>query len=220
MEFKEFSKIPRLSRDMVITEKIDGTNAQILIFSTHNSYNGEFLPFILHQYEPHNELGDRFVLLAGSRTRWITPGKNTDNHGFAGWAYEHRNELLLLGEGRHYGEWWGKGIQRGYELSEKRFSLFNTSKWTSNYNSGETKEPDSLCIEVPVCNVVPILFTGIFSTNTVEYILSDLRTNGSFASPGFMKPEGVVIYQIAGGYYFKKTIENDESPKSLVKEMK
>ena len=27
MEFQEFNKIPRLSRDIIITEKIDGTNA-------------------------------------------------------------------------------------------------------------------------------------------------------------------------------------------------
>jgi hypothetical protein len=31
MEFKEFQKIPRLRRDCVITEKLDGTNAQICI---------------------------------------------------------------------------------------------------------------------------------------------------------------------------------------------
>ena len=30
-EFQPFPKIPRLSREIVITEKIDGTNAQILI---------------------------------------------------------------------------------------------------------------------------------------------------------------------------------------------
>jgi hypothetical protein len=31
MEFEAFPKIPRLKRDMVITEKIDGTNACVLI---------------------------------------------------------------------------------------------------------------------------------------------------------------------------------------------
>ena len=27
---------------------------------------------------------------------------------------------------------------------------------------------------------------------------------------GFMRPEGVVVYQVAGRCYFKKTIEKDE----------
>ena len=101
-DFVAFPKIPRLSRRCVITEKIDGTNACIFI-----GEDGEFL--------------------VGSRTRWITP--ENDNHGFARWAYEHKDELLGLGPGRHFGEWWGQGIQRGYGLKEKRFSLFNTSRW-------------------------------------------------------------------------------------------
>ena len=33
MKFEKFDKIPRLSRDIVITEKIDGTNAQIYIIN-------------------------------------------------------------------------------------------------------------------------------------------------------------------------------------------
>ena len=31
LEFLEFPKMARLSREIIITEKIDGTNAQILI---------------------------------------------------------------------------------------------------------------------------------------------------------------------------------------------
>mgnify|MGYP001595560836 CR=1 FL=1 len=34
-EFVEFRKIPRLNRDVVITEKIDGTSAQVLIEQVH-----------------------------------------------------------------------------------------------------------------------------------------------------------------------------------------
>lgn len=104
MDFKEFPKIPRLSRDMVITEKLDGTNACIYI-----GEDGEFL--------------------TGSRTRWITPGKQTDNYGFSQWAHSHKDELLKLGPGLHFGEWWGSGIQRKYGLSEKRFSLFAVHRW-------------------------------------------------------------------------------------------
>ena len=101
-EFQEFPKLARLSREVIITEKIDGTNAQIYIDDAQN-------------------------IMAGSRTRWISP--EADNFGFAAWARAHRDELLTLGPGRHFGEWWGVGIQRGYGLSERRFSLFNTQRW-------------------------------------------------------------------------------------------
>src|SRR5882724_293770 len=103
MEFTEFNKIARLSRNCVVTEKLDGTNASIVIGEA-----GEFL--------------------VGSRTRWITP--EDDNYGFARWAHTHKEELLTLGPGQHFGEWWGNGIQRKYGLSEKRFSLFNTARWS------------------------------------------------------------------------------------------
>jgi hypothetical protein len=34
-----------------------------------------------------------------------------------------------LGAGRHFGEWWGAGVQRRYGQTAKRFSLFNVSKY-------------------------------------------------------------------------------------------
>ena len=80
MEFVAFPKIARFSREVIVTEKIDGTNGQIAI----------------------NEAGEFRV---GSRERWITP--EDDNHGFAAWAYAHKDELMGLGVGRHAGEWWG-----------------------------------------------------------------------------------------------------------------
>src|SRR5437762_12956973 len=103
-EFREFPKMARLSRECILTEKIDGTNGQIFITDA-----GEFL--------------------VGSRSRWLT--KETDNFGFHKWATEHREDLMKLGPGRHFGEWWGAGIQRGYGLQkgEKRFSLFNCQRW-------------------------------------------------------------------------------------------
>jgi hypothetical protein len=181
MDFIKFPKIPRLSRGCVITEKIDGTNAQIVI-----DENGE--------------------LYTGSRNRWITP--ENDNYGFAKWALEHKAELLQLGPGRHFGEWWGQGIQRKYNLKEKVFSLFNVNKWTAFYEEGKTQVPEC-------CGVVPILSEGMFSDDLIEKTLELLIKNGSYAAPGFMNPEGIVIYHLAAGTYFKKTIENDEAPKSL-----
>lgn len=195
-EFQEFSKMARLSRETIITEKIDGTNAQILI-----TEDGQ--------------------ILTGSRTRWITP--NDDNFGFARWVNENKDEILKLGPGRHFGEWWGKGIQRNYGINEKRFSLFNVSRWA--LHGTEPKQistADSRIVKyqeiLPPCiGLVPILYRGMFDTNKIEEVLNDLKTHGSYAVDGFMNPEGIVIFHIAGNLGFKKTIENDEVPKSLTK---
>jgi hypothetical protein len=198
-EFKGFSKIPRLSRDIIISEKIDGTNGLIYIDEANNIFA---------------ESKNRF--LWGS----IQDEIHNDNHGFAGWVKANKEELLKLGKGYHYGEWWGKGIQRGYGLEEKRFSLFNVSRWCM-YN----EEPKVINIDPKTkvekyqerapacCYIVPILYEGMFNTDIIESQLNHLKEVGSYASHGFMKPEGIIIYHKAGGYYFKKTIENDEKGK-------
>lgn len=175
--FEEFGKIPRLKRGCVITEKIDGTNAQI-----HITDEGEFL--------------------VGSRSRYITPSE--DNFGFAKWAHANKESLINLGPGRHYGEWWGSGIQRGYGLKngEKRFSLFNVGRWA------ETPLPD--CV-----GLVPVLYEGPFESSAVETAIEALRRDGSAASPGFMKPEGIIIYHAAARSLFKVTLEKDSEPKSV-----
>jgi len=58
-----------------------------------------------------------------------------------------------------------------------------------------------------------VLFRGIFTTDAIDKAIGNLKDFGSIASPGFMKPEGVVCYHAAGNYLFKKTIEGDEAPK-------
>lgn len=175
-EFRGFPKIPRLSRDMVITEKLDGTCGVVFV-------------------------GEDGLVLAGSKSRWITPAM--DNHGFAKWVQAHEQELREgLGPGTHFGEWWGQGINRGYDLREKRFSLFNVSKW-------ETTRP-------ACCYCVPVLYRGSFKTSDAHAVLLGLSATGSQAAPGFMRPEGIVIFHVAGNLLFKKTILNDESPKTGV----
>jgi hypothetical protein len=183
--FEVFPKMARLSRMMSITEKIDGTNACISI----------------------TEYGDMFI---GSRSRWITPEQ--DNYGFARWAVGNRNELLTLGVGRHFGEWWGAGIQRGYGMKEKRFSLFNAGRWIAREDNrvNEKQEVVPAC-----CHVVPILAEGEFCTHAIKWTLDNLEKNGSSAAPGFIKPEGIIIYHVAANMAFKKTIEDDEVPKAL-----
>jgi len=204
MDFVGFPKIPRYSRECVITEKIDGTNAQIYIPTEQDR-----LCNLLRVTEDNRiRLGeDRVVpFLCGSRSRWIFP--ENDNHGFAKWAYENAEELLRLGPGRHFGEWWGQGIQRGYGLKEKRFSLFNIKRWADD------------AVRPACCHVVPVIVTGTFAVpvsedkTIVDVALSLLRDKGSFAAPGFMKPEGVIIYHVAGNILFKKTLEDDEKAKT------
>lgn len=209
MDFDAFPKIPRLSRECIVTEKIDGTNAQIFIQTLGV---GMYEPQVMSWgYSYYKEVaGGTTFIFAGSRTRFIKPGD--DNYGFASWVAKNGEELLKLGEGRHFGEWWGRGIQRGYGIDEKRFSLFNTGKWTSEFNS--TFSGSTICNEVPVCHVVPVLGIGEFETDFISTCLNSLQDNGSFAAPGFKNPEGVVIYHVAGGYLFKKTLVNDETPKS------
>lgn len=169
-EFKEFPKIFRFNREVVVSEKIDGTNAQILI-----EQDGTFL--------------------CGSRNKWIVPGD--DNAGFAKWAHEHKDELITLGPGQHFGEWWGAGIQRRYGMKSKVFSLFNAHRWS---------DPAS---RPACCNVVPILWRGLLQDFNAEKVMADLKASGSIAAPGFMDPEGIVVYHTASNACFKKTFDDN-----------
>lgn len=200
--FEEFPKIARLSRECVITEKIDGTNAQILITKETDDLAVNRL-LLAHR--------DGLMMLAGSRTQFITPER--DNHGFARWVVTHADELWALGEGRHFGEWWGSGIQRGYGLTkgEKRFSLFNVARWADERDREKYPQGRPSC-----CHVVPVLSspTAIFDNIDWRASLAQLAFTGSHAAPGFMKPEGIVIWHDASRQMFKKTIEGDDAPKS------
>lgn len=212
--FAPFKKIPRLFRQMTITEKIDGTNASIYITKTtdeercHLSWDQQKIIAII---------GD-LTIRAGSRTRWITLAN--DNFGFAAWVNQNRDELVKLGEGHHFGEWWGSGIQRGYGLKERRFSLFNTHRWTPHDKptyaipNADPKAVPKFTEHPPACcHVVPVLFEGLFSTLEVDIALYKLDDGGSKAAAGFMKPEGVVVYHNAANQYFKALLENDHEPK-------
>ena len=188
IDFVEFPKMPRLSREIVVTEKIDGTNAQVAVVEL----DGYSAPGSVWE-------GDGLAIYAGSRTRWITP--EADNFGFAAWVRDNAEELAKLGPGSHFGEWWGAGIQRRYGLSDKRFSLFNVDRW------GDERPA--------CCSVVPVLYRGDFQTAAIEECLERLRNFGSSAAPGFMNPEGVVVFHLAGRVGFKKTLHKDELPKAL-----
>jgi len=151
--FKEFPKIPRLNREIVITEKIDGTNAAIVIERVYDPA-GEQLPLV-------------WSVRAQSRNRFLTV--EDDQFGFAKWVEENRAALIYaLGEGTHFGEWWGKGIQRNYGLDVKRFSLFNTTRWIVR-EEGKEDRLDASLAEIKAngvsIDVVPVLYRGPWTGN-------------------------------------------------------
>jgi hypothetical protein len=176
LQFEAFPKIPRWNREIIITEKLDGTNASVTI-----TEDGQ--------------------ILAGSRNRFVKIGD--DNYGFAAWVEANKAELMKLGVGRHFGEWWGQGIQRGYGLKEKRFSLFNTLKWA---------DPT---IRPACCHVTPVLYQGPLSEQAIQAALHELKLYGSKAFT-FMDPEGIIIFHKASGNLFKITCENDAQGKGEV----
>jgi len=209
IEFKAFPKVPRLSRECIITEKIDGTNASVWVVNM--DLVGEKQPLDIPPGTAKCYIdGHDYAVLAGSRNRFITVDQ--DNFGFARWVHDHAQELAAgLGSGVHYGEWWGSGIQRGYGLKngEKHFSLFNVGLWwgKGSYSTNIVMLPPECC------QVVPVLKRGIFSDQIMEDALEGLRNFGSKAAPGFLKPEGIMIYHTAARHMFKKTFEGDESGK-------
>lgn len=166
-EFKSMDKIYRLFREIVITEKIDGTNAHV-----HVDSDG--------------------TIRAASRNRYITP--EDDNAGFAKWVEANKERLSILGPGRHYGEWWGSGIQRRYGQTEKHFSLFNVDRYS------EIVGPE---------NCVPVLYRGVFSEEAIRDCLSRLDKFGSVAGNGFQRAEGIVVFHVASRDCYKVTLDGD-----------
>ncbi len=196
-EFEPFAKIPRLKRELVITEKLDGTNSQIMITYDAPPIKAEGM-VVAHCPETSR------WMMAGSRKRWICPEgslvgqKGTDNFGFARWVQDNAKELFKLGEGRHYGEWYGQGIQRGYGLDGKRFALFNTARWGAH-------NPDT-----PACCEVTQLIQDVEGPiPTAEEALGYLFEHGSFSVPGYHNPEGIVVYHTASRGLFKMTFGMD-----------
>ena len=193
--FVKFPSLTRFSHDWTITEKIDGTNGQIIID-----------PLMSADDKPVRDefsLGEfnGLHILAGSRNRLIHCG--CDNMGFARFVSKSAEDLIrALGEGRHYGEWCGRGIQRTYGLDRKLFALFNTHRWTG------VDLPDHV-------TVVPVLAEGYMDNPGGAAIgaMAMMKQNGSVFAPGFMDPEGVVMRHGPSGTVFKKTFDYDEQGK-------
>lgn len=210
MEFIEFPKIPRLRRRVVVSEKIDGTNAQVNIRPAGPETDSKD-PFE-NGYDIQVETPDglQAYLRSGSRNRWLPlPGSGgDDNFGFSRWAQENAPELAKLGVGAHFGEWYGSKIGRTYGLinGEKHFTLFNVDRW----RDGRAARP-------ACCQVVPILGEGVEGQDfQLSTIIERLQVLGSVMVPGFMKPEGVVVWHSATRGSTKITLENDDVPKGKV----
>lgn len=175
VEFKEWPKIPRGGKGEIvtITEKIDGTNACIIVGP------------------------DGDILGCQSRSRLITP--NDDNYGFADWVDRNRLELSKLGEGYHYGEWAGPGIQKNpHNLEKKTLFLFNSDRW----RDGRQERPAGV-------ECVPVLYEGsVYSEDGVYMIDNALANLWSDAKEKGYHPEGIVIWYHKTRRYEKLTYEN------------
>lgn len=175
VEFKTWPKIPRLQKvNMTITEKIDGTNSCVIV------ENGE-------------------VVGCQSRNRLISP--DNDNFGFAAWVEENKDTLKTLGDGYHYGEWAGPGIQKNpHLLSEKKFFLFNSYRWNTVFEKNENHPARE------IVSVVPTYGTRGFSSEAIMEAALQLEHHlwglGSQATEP-TKPEGLIIFLYPTNTYFK-----------------
>ena len=169
-EFKAWGKTQRYNGlGVTISEKIDGTNACVVV------HEGE-------------------VVGAQSRNRIITPEK--DNMGFARWVEENKESLATLGDGYHYGEWAGEGIQKNpHNLVGKHFLMFNTSR---------PHESLPTCVEL-----VPVLYEGSYQgKDHIDSIMEELVLKGK--EMGYT-PEGIIIYFHEHRKGLKYTFANNKS---------
>jgi hypothetical protein len=235
IEFEAWPKTERLSNiTITVTEKINGSNAAVIIKPiTQEEYDQEQLTWKVDDFDPssgarlvpHHWLTmvagaddqNHFVVGAQSRKRLIWPGN--DNFAFAGWVNANAKKLVdLLGPGRHFGEWWGQGIQGGHGMDRKVFSLFNQHRW-----SGVAEHRADWIDIASEMNMtwVPLLYSGKFNHEVIPHTLNLLRENGSFAAAAYgvngFKAEGVVINFPYLDVRLKAFVENDELPKSLQK---
>lgn len=199
LDFVRWPKIARLHKEWEFTEKVDGTNGVLwwTEFIDGDDYSKVCARVVVD--------GEPLYLLAGSRTRWLTP--SDDNFGFAAWAVEHAESLVSLGRGRHFGEWFGKGIQRGYDMDGREFALFD-----QRFAKVEAEDglPEGVC-------VVPVIghCEGQVLNRAVEIALEALAGDGSVIAPKYPRPEGIVVRHTQNGSNFKVLLEGDNVPKGL-----
>ena len=213
--FKSFKSIENIDRlDVYITQKIHGTNAQILIEedltlkdSHCESLNYDPTPYGIFSNATYINLDStKKITGIGSRSRWLE--YDDDNYGFCNFVLENENEFLKLPAGRYYGEWCVKGINSGEGLSDRKFVLFNP------YLKLESLPPQTV--------LVPLLFEGKIRAADLNDVINDtfssLKQNGSSLCPGFMEPEGIVIS--IDNKLYKKVFKHENKPIERIKTIK
>jgi hypothetical protein len=190
MDFKSFPDVKQIGKAAItITQKLHGTNAQIVVYPTH----------IVPEGTPADgrEIPVTYEVKAGSRNRWLTT--EDDNFGFAKYVEENKQEIIeKLGEGTWYGEWVGPGINSSEGLKEKVFAIFNIARIEDR--------------PLPPRMVgVPLLYKGSFSSEAIDAAFNDLRENGSKLVPGYKSPEGIVIHLLGTDLRFKKVFKAEET---------
>lgn len=203
--FQAWPKTPRLFREIVITEKADGTNSAVIIQeSDGEAVDPNALATLKHE-------GVLYEIAAQSRNRLIFPGKTTDNYGFAGFVQKNAEELFdILGPGRHYGEWWGKGIQKRYQNAHstiRGFALFNTAK----HKDLHVWLPMDGGLDVLV-EPVHVLYQGPYSESAIRDTLEQLKKYGSRTSP-LDTAEGIVIFHTQSRQTYKVTLDGNDAGK-------
>ena len=173
-EFRKFAKIPRGQAEQItISEKMDGTNACVIV---------EKMEDTLQHY------------IGGVQSKNRSLSLSDDNFGFCQWASERADDLSSgLGEGYHYGEWCGPGIQKNrHQLDKRRFYLFNAGRWAFS--------PEH-------CRTVRVLYDGI-PDNAPSQINVTMSRYGADCDLLGLKPEGIVVWYHKTRRYEKYTFEN------------
>lgn len=188
-DYPEFPSIERFDNVYcIITEKIDGTNGLIEIGT--------------------NGITEEGIVMFGSRKKYLYPGK--DNYGFLAFFSPYVSELLKICKEikeentdfdfinnppiRIYGEWFGKGINRGYNLSDRQFMPFNSYYADKLRNIPNITQPEPL-------------HQGKFSREILNDCMNFLREEGSQVVPGYKNPEGVVAYFPKYKFSLKETFD-------------
>lgn len=198
---KRWPDVPRLFRDVTLTEKLDGHTAALHIEPVRSRRIAGITELPVRPGDVFSVDEAEFTFYRVSvqnRTRLVT--MHEDVAGIAAWAMENAAGIVAaLGPGIHFGEWWGYKICRGYGLppGDRRFSLFNTARWAALNGT-----------QVPGLFSVPVLWEGSLENNwdAIGTQLDLLKSRGSVAAPGYAYPEGLVMYHHDGDTMYKVRI--------------
>jgi len=180
-QFKAYPKTRRLTDVYAfISEKIDGTNGVLFV--------------------------DGSRVVAGSRSKWLVDdgSKSWDNHGFGAWVKENEVILSQLPDGFHYGEWYGRGINRNYGLKDRRFMLFNRMRYLELLelmpSLYKVLELETILSQINIMDV---------QAQLAIHKRELMHESGSRHVRGFKRPEGVMVRIPAADKVFKVVWDKD-----------